>query len=282
MKKLGIFFSFFMLLTAFTCDNEPLDEAIIPSTNISCEEAVYNTANAAFALVNATDENYTELCLAYKTALQNQIEACGDEDGTLQEAYDALGDCGEMILDECQAAIAYVETTESAYLSATEDNYSQLCSAYADALQAQIEACGDEDGSLQEAIDELGDCEYSQNTSEQELSLVAGTLSIDFEDVSVVVEDGVVKVTGNDTSPGSNYSIYFEVEESVTGEDVIQNFELTLTSVFYPSELDPPYDFTSNIETNENGQLTGTFGGLVQNEDGADLSLSSGIINISY
>jgi len=282
MKKLGIFLSLFMLLTAFTCENEPLDEAIDPSGNLSCEQATLNTANAVFAFLNASEENYTELCLAYKTAIQNQIEACGDEDGSLQAAYDALGDCGDTVIDDCQAAIEYVQTTQSAYLSASEENYSQLCSAYADALQNQIDICGDDDGSLQATIDELGDCVYSQNTPDQELSLVAGTLSIDFEEVNVVVENEMIKVSGTDTSPGSVYSIYFEVEESATGEGIIQNFELTLTSVFYPSELDPPFDFTSNIEINEGGQLVGSFGGLVQNEDGGDLNLSSGVINISY
>ncbi len=131
----------------------------------------------------------------------------------------------------------------------------------------------------------MGDCTTTgQTTSDNELSLFAGTAPIDFEDISVVVENGLVKVTGNDTSPGtSSYSIYFEVPVETTGDDLInESFVLTLTSVFYASTLDPPYDFMSSITVNETGNLIGTFGGLVNSDNGGNLNTATGVINITY
>ena len=91
MKKLLIFCSFLVLFTAFTCENEPLDGDFV--TELSCEDAAINTANAALAFLNVTDDNYTTLCNAYKSALEAQLEACGDPDGSLQQAINELGDC---------------------------------------------------------------------------------------------------------------------------------------------------------------------------------------------
>ncbi|MFN3752996.1 hypothetical protein [Flavobacterium sp.] len=58
----------------------------------SCEEAASATLAAAQAFQNATDENFPELCEAYKEALQDQITACGDTTGDLQTILDGL-DC---------------------------------------------------------------------------------------------------------------------------------------------------------------------------------------------
>ena len=95
MKKLFGLLTCLILLTAFTCDDEPLDSDfdINPDPNLSCEAALLNTANAALSFASATEDNYTALCTAYKTALQAQSLACGDEDGNIQTAIDALGDC---------------------------------------------------------------------------------------------------------------------------------------------------------------------------------------------
>lgn len=42
---------------------------------------------------NVNADNYTELCLAYKAALANQIASCGDETNELTELLEDLGDC---------------------------------------------------------------------------------------------------------------------------------------------------------------------------------------------
>ncbi len=58
----------------------------------SCEDAVSATLAAAQDFESATNENFTELCEAYKQALQDQITACGDTTGDLQTILDGL-DC---------------------------------------------------------------------------------------------------------------------------------------------------------------------------------------------
>ena len=286
MKKLSFLFSLFILLSAFTCENEPLDSEIDTSNsgNLNCEAAAQEVATAALAFISAGEGDYPQLCSAYKTALENLLAACGDPDGSIQSSIDALGDCSDPNgFDDCEALANATNLAEVNFNNATDDNYADYCNAYKLALENQIAECGDNDGSLQAIVDDLGECVVNVENPDQELSLFAGTAPIDFEDISVAVENGMVKVTGVDTSPGSVYSIYFEVPVDTTGEGLINDtFELTLTSVFYPSELGPPFDFVSNITVNEAGNLVGSFGGVVTNADGGDLSITSGVINISY
>jgi hypothetical protein len=97
MKKLIPFLSLFVLLTAFTCEDEPLDDGLAgqAESNLTC-------ANSTLALITATenygnanegDANFTTICNTYKTALQNQIIACGDPNGVLQITVNSLGNC---------------------------------------------------------------------------------------------------------------------------------------------------------------------------------------------
>ncbi len=93
MKKIGVLVSVFILLTAFKCDNEPLEGEFPDPNETACITASQNTAIAASNFVAATDDNFTELCNAYKTALESQIGICGDASGALQQVIDGLGDC---------------------------------------------------------------------------------------------------------------------------------------------------------------------------------------------
>ena len=93
MKRLGYILSLFVLLCAFTCENEPLEgEFVNEEANNSCADAIQDVAEAALAFVGADEANYSELCNAYVNALTDQINACGD-DGTIQGLIDQLGDC---------------------------------------------------------------------------------------------------------------------------------------------------------------------------------------------
>ncbi len=58
-----------------------------------CESVTENTNDAEEEFGNVNADNYTELCLAYKAALANQIASCGDESDELSELLDQLGDC---------------------------------------------------------------------------------------------------------------------------------------------------------------------------------------------
>jgi len=95
MKKISYLLLLFVLLTAFTCENEPLEGEFEEQNEISCEAAAQNTQNAALAFLEVTNETYSQLCIAYKNALQIQIEFCGDPEGILQTQIDSLGDCND-------------------------------------------------------------------------------------------------------------------------------------------------------------------------------------------
>jgi hypothetical protein len=56
----------------------------------SCDDLIAATDAAQQAYASA---NTVQNCNAYKTALQNEIAACGDPDGDLAAAVTALGDC---------------------------------------------------------------------------------------------------------------------------------------------------------------------------------------------
>lgn len=63
--------------------------------NGNCQDATQALAVAAgnFSEVSQGDPDYTARCNAYKTALEDAIDACGDEEGVFQAIIDALGNC---------------------------------------------------------------------------------------------------------------------------------------------------------------------------------------------
>ena len=170
VKKIFMLGLFAILFMAINCDNEPYEGEIIVE-DTSCIEAIETTEIAALNFLNGTQENFSDLCLTYKEALLNQIEVCGDDDGSLQLLADSLGTCTEEI-DVCEEAIAATEIARMAYESATNDTIENLCNTYKDALIYQIETCGD-DGSLQNIIEELGDCVFESIEVEGNWRLVA-------------------------------------------------------------------------------------------------------------
>lgn len=279
MKKISFLISIFVLLTAFTCENEPLEGDFETENEQSCTIAQQNTQNAALAFLEVTEDTYTELCVAYRNALQIQIQFCGDPDGTLQTQINSLGNCGDTTNpDPCETATTAANEAETAYDEDTSNT--NLCNAYKAALQNQIAICGDPSGTIQAVIDSLGDCAVA--ATDGTLSVTAGTLNIQFIVNSAALNSGVVFVSGNNTEQGANYFIEFEVPEGTTGVDVMQNFKLTLNGGEYFPNTDGFDDFTSTITVNSNGVIQGTFGGIVTRTDGADLSLSQGIIDLTY
>ena len=66
----------------------------IESCQMSCEQAADNVAEANSQYVTATIGNFDEKCAQYLLYLQEQIEICGDEDGSIQAIIDDL-DCGD-------------------------------------------------------------------------------------------------------------------------------------------------------------------------------------------
>ena len=64
------------------------------SCQISCEIATNNRNEAEVQYNTATIGNFDEKCAQYQVYLQEQIDFCGDEDGSIQAEIDSL-DCGD-------------------------------------------------------------------------------------------------------------------------------------------------------------------------------------------
>ena len=92
MKKLLALLICAVVFIFTSCEDEPLEGDFVTG-GLTCETAIANTAQAALNFLGVNDDNYTQLCIAYRNALEAQIQACGDEDGSLQAAVDGLGDC---------------------------------------------------------------------------------------------------------------------------------------------------------------------------------------------
>lgn len=61
---------------------------------LSCEQATSNTEEAESQYIAATIGNFDEKCAQYLLYLQEQIEICGDTDGSIQLGIDSLN-CGD-------------------------------------------------------------------------------------------------------------------------------------------------------------------------------------------
>ncbi|WP_452233106.1 hypothetical protein [Lacinutrix sp. MEBiC02595] len=166
MKSLKIASIFILSLFVFTitsCDDEPLEGEFTTDGGgaVTCVEATQNlaTASATYGTTPTDDVNYAVVCNAYAVALQNMIDACGDESGAIQTLLEAL-DC-PAVSNDCTTAQNATSIAETAYNA--DNTNATLCNAYEAALQNEIAQCGDADGSLQTIIDGL-DCDTTNPT----------------------------------------------------------------------------------------------------------------------
>ncbi len=250
---------------------------------LSCEDAETLSSAAAAALDALTpdDENYSSTCLLYVQALLNQIDACGDDDGSIQATINGL-ECGND--SDCEEAEANTNEAETAYNNTdpSSPNYTEVCEAYADMLELQIVACGDDDGSLQETLDGL-DCSGSATEWTGSITLTFGTLPMTFNQNIAVTEANNLYLIYAELDTNSDYYVEFNIPINDTGSDIMTNFMLQTTSLFQPdpnaqAPLDP---FTSSITANDGTTIEGTFFGTLINDDNGNTNVYDGVINLS-
>ncbi|MCA0153833.1 hypothetical protein [Winogradskyella vincentii] len=161
IRRILILFSFMWLFMAITCDNEPYEGDVVVDEIDNCLSATELTAQALVDFANTDVDSYNLLCQAYRDALEDQIEFCGDENGDLQYIIEGLGDC---VIDdntnttECEMAAEASAIALENLEDAITVEYTAACIAYREALENQIFNCGD-DGTLLNLILELGNCE---------------------------------------------------------------------------------------------------------------------------
>lgn len=80
----GVFHKVPLVDGLLVIDNQSI--CLQASEQVSITESNFNDTDT-------TMPNYTEVCNAYKTALINKIDSCGDPEGNLQSIIDSLGTC---------------------------------------------------------------------------------------------------------------------------------------------------------------------------------------------
>lgn len=268
--------------TITTCgDSSGMLQAILSSlgdcsTPDPCLQAEI-AANAALgAFNNATDDNEEQLCIAYSTALTAQIEACGDPNGNLQATINSLN-CG----GDCAAAeIASAEAQEifNGVDPLDEDAYTAACGDYSMALQTQIAACGDPDGSLLAIVQDLGNCSPPEQDGPVRVT-IAGVFT-NFNTAEVTINGSLLSVTATDIDTGDTFT--FDIVLQQTGSNVMQNTELTLGGVVHTPSAAGEDPFENMITTNDGMMIVGTFSGTFLNPDSDQVITTGGIIDITY
>ena len=109
----------------------------------------------------------------------------------------------------CQEAIIVALEAETEFINHTVSNYNQLCINYKEALLAQVNLCGDTDGSLQTTIDNLGDCLNITTNNNCELAILA---------TQQAQEEFLNANTSNYSVLCSNYKLQLEHQILVCGE----------------------------------------------------------------
>lgn len=179
-----------------------------------------------------------------------------------------------------EATEATIEAAE-AYATATDENFVARCNAYRNALEDQIEACGDDTGVLQDIIDGL-DC--TQPTTTGTLSMSLGSAPLEFDEITVTTTGSTRHVHGVKSTTDS-YEIDFDIEVGATGADVITNFELRLFSHTYTPVIPAPFgnDWSSNITVNTDSSVVGTFHGELESATTENIQdLLNGVIDVDF
>ena len=246
------------------------------STPDPCFQAETGANAALGAFNNATSENEEQLCLAYSAALTTQIEACGDTSGNIQATIDALncgGDCAA-----AQVATSEAQEIFNAVDPLGEDAYTAACADYSMALQTQIAACGDADGSLNAIVLDLGDCSPPEQDGPVQVTI--GDVFTNFNTATVSISGSLLSVVATDIDTGDTFT--FDIVLQQTGTDVMQNTILTVGGIVHTPSVEAMTPFVNNITANDGTTIVGTFSGTFLNSDDDEVITTAGTINITY
>lgn len=280
-KIVSIFILSLFVFTITSCDDEPLEGEFVTDdggSGVTCVQATQNlaTASATYGTTATDDASYSVVCNAYAVALQNMIDACGDDTGAIQTLLESLG-C-PAISDDCTTAHTATTNAETAYNADTTNT--TLCNAYKAALQNEITECGDADGSLQDMVDGL-DCETTADL------VLPRQITQTYSDGSTIVSDYTFN---GDRLTKIEYTIDFvgsmtetETEEFTYSGDLLTridesstdssgNAETAFSILEYDSSnqlITETYNTATNIQ--ENSYVHNTDGTVTLNEDGGQI-----------
>ena len=182
----------------------------------------------------------------------------------------------------CDDLAAATDAAEQAYIGSTASNHNQLCNAYKTALQNEIAACGDPDGSLQATVTDLGDCTLPTTTGT--LTMNTGSVPHVFDQITVTTTGTIRHVRGQKSS-STSYEVNFDVVVGQTGANKIINFEFRGLSQTYFPLIPTPYlnPWTSSITVHSATSLVGSFHGDVANAGQTSAQdILNGVVNINF
>ena len=164
---------------------------------------------------------------------------------------------GDIIAEDNSCALAIQATAEAGdnYLMATDENSMLLCIVLRDALEDQIEICGDETGELQELIDFLGTCTtifddpcaMAQNLTEMALQEYINAPTIDYESMCLAYVEALeneISVCGDDGSLQALITELGDCQPFVF--DVTGNWKLIAMNSNVGRDLDNDGEVTNN------------------------------------
>ncbi|WP_299683681.1 hypothetical protein [uncultured Dokdonia sp.] len=268
----------------FTCGVDTTDASVVAALALlngcadmtnNCTTATTNAAAAQTAFENADPSNQEALCNAYTLALEAQIAACGDADGSLQAIIDGLDCIDQVCADAIAATNAAFEIFDMADVT-DEDAYVAACQDYALALQAQIVACGDPDGSLEVTLDNLGDCSIPEDDGPVRMNV--DEVFKNFNIADAPIDGSTFEVTATDIDVNDTFEFTLVLQQ--TGENVLQNIVLTIDGVVFEPVLSGAPQFVNEITQNDGTVIIGTFSGPMMNADGDVITITGGIIDI--
>lgn len=300
-----LIFAFAFLVFFNSCNIEPFegDSSEIVEPVVTCIKAKQQTDSALLNLASATDINYTDLCDAYKEAIQEQITICGDSDGALQMIIDNLICENNPQPNNCDEINAMLASAKEAFDNAGDSDYAQMCAAYKLALQSKITICGD-DGMLGLIMDNLGDCSLEEPSPAEYGFMSANIAGVEYDDLkpnlfnltnsaSIVVwfttsgiEDAYIHLQGNSeyTSPtllSSTKEINLFIPETnwVEGTFVLSEY-ITEASSISPHYTYYTFDLPDNIyNENISGSITITKVSLDERVIQGDFEFTYKLIN---
>lgn len=238
-----------------------------------CLQARARTEVARIAFENAEEETQQAACFAYLVTLEAQIEVCGDAGGVTQAIIDDLpcdNDCENATIAATQAQQTFNEVD-----AMDENAYVQACNAYKAVLEAQINACGDADGTILETIQSLGEC-----TPPEEAGPLQVTIDGEFKNfntLEVISTSGTTQnILATDEDTGDTF--FFRAVVLQTGENTIQDELLVIDGVEYNPVIEG-MAYSSNLVFNVDNRFRGFFSGLMKDGEGNEITLTSGLID---
>ncbi|BAO76533.1 DUF6252 family protein [Winogradskyella sp. PG-2] len=85
-----LYFGYILIALCYSCENEPYDGPLTFDTQLSCSDASDLVDTALNNFLDSDSSNFTDNCLAYKVALEEQLLVCPESSDEISELINDL------------------------------------------------------------------------------------------------------------------------------------------------------------------------------------------------